>query len=123
RWATPAPGRAPLARVTPSRWLLVLCAAVALVSTVGSVAEPLAAQQLQDVVYLRDGSVIRGTIVEQIPGESVLIQTADGNRFRYTLSQVERMTREPAVGTIATQAPLQVKSPTTAGVLSALIIG
>ena len=54
-----------------------------------------AAQQLIDVVYLKDGSVIRGIIVENIPGQSILIETFDGNRFRYRLSDVEKMTREP----------------------------
>lgn len=53
------------------------------------------AQQLIDVVYLKNGSVIRGTIVENIPGESILIETFDGNRFRYALSDVAKMTREP----------------------------
>ncbi|MGD0992901.1 MAG: hypothetical protein ABR998_10560 [Gemmatimonadales bacterium] len=54
-----------------------------------------AGQQLIDVVYLKDGSVIRGIIVESIPGHSILIETFDGNRFRYQLSDVEKMTREP----------------------------
>ena len=31
-----------------------------------------------DVVYLKDGSVIRGVIVEQIPNLSLKIQTRDG---------------------------------------------
>ena len=62
---------------------------------------PSAAQELEDVVYLKDGSVIRGIIVEQIPGESILIETRDGNRFRYAMDIIGRMTREPRRATPA----------------------
>ena len=40
-----------------------------------------AQQKVQDVVYLKNGSVIRGTITELKPSESVAIQTADGSIF------------------------------------------
>ena len=52
------------------------------------------AQTVVDVVYLKNGSVIRGTIVEQVPGESLKVQTADGSIFVYTLDEVEKMTKE-----------------------------
>jgi hypothetical protein len=52
---------------------------------------------MQDVVYLEDGSVIRGTIIEQIPGESLRIRTRDGSVFVYRMEQVERIAREPAI--------------------------
>ena len=29
------------------------------------------------------------------PGESILIQTVDGNRFRYSMEEIERMVKEP----------------------------
>lgn len=52
------------------------------------------AQQFQEVVYLKNGSVIRGMIIEQVPNESLKIQTADGNIFAYKMSEVERITKE-----------------------------
>ena len=52
------------------------------------------AQTVVDVVYLKNGSVIRGTIVEQVPGESLKVQTADGSIFVYALDEVEKMTKE-----------------------------
>ena len=52
----------------------------------------------QDVVYLRDGSVIRGTIIEQNPNKSLKIRTADGNTFVYRGIEVESIAKEPVRG-------------------------
>ncbi len=52
------------------------------------------AQNMQEVIYLKNGSVIRGTIVEQIPGQSVKIETADGNVFVYQMDEVVKITKE-----------------------------
>lgn len=52
------------------------------------------ADELQEVVYLKNGSVVRGVIIEQIPGESLKIQTADGSIFAYKMAEVEKMTKE-----------------------------
>ncbi len=49
-----------------------------------------------DVVYLKNGSRIVGTIVELVPSEKVKIRTSDGSEFVYTMGEVERITREPA---------------------------
>lgn len=48
----------------------------------------------QDVVYLKNGSVIRGIIIEQVPNVSIKIQTADRNIFVYNISEVEKITKE-----------------------------
>ncbi|MBO5720562.1 MAG: hypothetical protein J6R61_03420 [Bacteroidales bacterium] len=56
-----------------------------------------AAQNYQEVVYLKNGSVIRGVIIEQIPNQSVKIQTSDGNIFVYQISEVEKITKEQAM--------------------------
>lgn len=37
--------------------------------------------QYEDVVYLKNGSIIRGMIVEQIPNQTLKIKTADRNVF------------------------------------------
>ena len=49
---------------------------------------------LQDVIYLQNGSVIRGTVIEQVPGELIKIETRDGNVFVYKMEEVSKMTRE-----------------------------
>lgn len=54
----------------------------------------LQAQQLQDVVYLKNGGMIRGIIIEQVPGTSLKIQTRDGSVFVYRMDEIERITRE-----------------------------
>ena len=40
-----------------------------------------AQNQLQDVVYLKNGSIIRGTVVNMVPNETLRIQTLDGSTF------------------------------------------
>ncbi len=49
---------------------------------------------LEDVVYLNNGSVIRGVIIEQIPGVSLKIKTKDGSIFVYEMKDVTKMTKE-----------------------------
>ncbi len=55
------------------------------------------AQQLQEVVYLKNGSIIRGIIIEQVPNVSLKIQTADGSVFAYPMDEVEKITKEQAI--------------------------
>lgn len=47
-----------------------------------------------DVVYLKNGSVVRGTLVEYAAGKGVKIKTADGSIFVYAEAEVERVARE-----------------------------
>lgn len=47
-----------------------------------------------DVVYLKNGSIIKGEIIEQIPNVSLKLRTADGNVFVYQMDEVEKLTRE-----------------------------
>lgn len=49
---------------------------------------------MQDVVYLTNGSIIRGIIIEQVPNKSLKIKTADGSIFVYDLVNVEKITKE-----------------------------
>jgi hypothetical protein len=49
----------------------------------------------EDVVYLKSGSVVRGVIIEQIPNETIKIQTADRNIFVYNMGDVIKITKEP----------------------------
>lgn len=66
---------------------------LALVAVIGF-AMPAAAQQYQEVVYLKNGSVIKGVVIEQIPGQSVKVQTQDGSIFVYEMSEVDKIVKE-----------------------------
>jgi TM2 domain-containing membrane protein YozV len=51
----------------------------------------------QDVVYLKDGSIIRGMIIEQIPYKTLKIETVDGSVFVCAFDDIEKITKEQAV--------------------------
>jgi hypothetical protein len=68
-------------------------------------------EPLEDVVYLKDGSIIRGVIVEQIPGESLLIRTRDGSQFRYRMDDVARIAKEPPKSARVEERPQQQLRP------------
>ena len=56
------------------------------------------AQQMEeDVVHLNNGGLIRGTIIEQIPGGSLTIQTRDGNVLVFRMDEIARISKEPVV--------------------------
>jgi TM2 domain-containing membrane protein YozV len=105
---------------------------------VGALPRTAAAQQVPrtDVVYLRDGGIVHGVIVEEVPGKSILIRTSDGNQFRYQMSQIAGIQTEapapaarpapalaPALAPAPQQPPFVQKSPGTALLLSFLIPG
>ena len=54
----------------------------------------LAQENYQDVVYLKNGSIIHGMITEQIPNKSLKIKTADNNIFFYQLDDIDKITKE-----------------------------
>jgi len=49
----------------------------------------------QDVVYLKDGSIVRGSIIEQIPNKTIKIETVDRSIFVYQTKEIEKLTKEP----------------------------
>lgn len=53
-----------------------------------------AQQNEQDVIYLKNGSIIHGIILEQIPNQSIKIETTDKNVFVYQMVEVEKITKE-----------------------------
>ena len=57
----------------------------------------MAQKGMQDVVYLKNGSIIRGMVIEQVPGVSIKVETADKSVFVYPMDEVEKITKEPAV--------------------------
>ena len=56
-----------------------------------------AQNNLIDAIYLKNGSIIRGTIIEQIPNTSVQIKTPDKSIFTINLVDIEKFTKEEAV--------------------------
>jgi len=50
---------------------------------------------MQEVVYLKNGSIIKGIVIEQVPNEYVKVQTRDGSIFVYNANEVEKITKEP----------------------------
>ena len=49
----------------------------------------------EDVLYLKNGGVIRGTIIEQVPGEHVKIELLGGSIFVFTEEEIDVVTKEP----------------------------
>ncbi len=50
---------------------------------------------LQDVIYLKNGSIIRGIIIEQVPNKSIKIETADRSVFVFQMDEIEKIAKEP----------------------------
>ena len=53
-------------------------------------------QNMRDVIHLKNGSIIRGIVVEHIPNVTYRIETSDGNILVYSADEVERITKERA---------------------------
>lgn len=69
------------------RFILVVCL-MAFVAT----ASVFAQQPKEDVIHLKNGSVIRGTITELIPGKLQLkIKTQNGNLFVHRLDEISKV--------------------------------
>lgn len=48
----------------------------------------------KEVVYLKNGNVVKGSVIEQVPNESIKIQTQDGSIFVYQNSEITKITKE-----------------------------
>lgn len=51
-------------------------------------------QEIQDVVYLKNGSIIKGTIVKQDINKEVIIRTSDGNLFMFQYFEIEQILKK-----------------------------
>lgn len=49
---------------------------------------------MQDVIYLKDGSIYKGMIIETVPNVSYKIESRDGNVFAVKIDEVEKITKE-----------------------------
>ena len=96
----------------------------AFVSSIG-----MAQQSMEDVIYLKNGSIVRGTIIEQVPGVSIKIETRDGNIFVYKPKEVDKIVKEPTKEKLKkeiekSEAKAEKKKSSVAiGCLSAIIPG
>jgi hypothetical protein len=52
----------------------------------------------EDVVYLKNGNIYRGIIVEQVPGQTMKVETIGGNVFTVNISDITKITKEKKVG-------------------------
>ena len=48
----------------------------------------------QDVVYLKDGSIIKGIIIEQVPYKYIKIETADKSVFVFQMYKIKKIDKE-----------------------------
>ena len=72
-------------------------------------------EEMQDVIYLENGSVVKGIIVELVPNVSVKIKLQDGIVYIYPMDEVRKIVRK--------NAPKERKSPELAFVLSLIFPG
>ena len=54
----------------------------------------MAQNNTRDVVYLKNGSIIKGEIIELSSNENIKIQTVDGSVYVYPFDQVEKIEKE-----------------------------
>ena len=73
------------------RYLLV---AVAMVSVSVTNETWAATDHMESVLYFKNGNVIRGVIVEQVLGESLKIQTREGNILKFQVDEIEKIITE-----------------------------
>ena len=54
--------------------------------------------QYQDVVYLKNGSIIKGMIVEEVPNKTYTVNTTDGSVIVVNISDIAKLRKEPKEG-------------------------
>jgi hypothetical protein len=75
----------------------VLLTVLAVLGVILGPDDALMQEYLEDVVYLKDGSIIRGIIREHVPGSNVKIEIVGGNIFAFGYDEILKLTREPPV--------------------------
>ena len=84
----------------------------------------------RDIVYLKNGSIIKGDILEVIPNETIKIKTSDGSIFVFRMDEVERTGKDeppknPAPVSVVTEPdkPNEKLRPMPSGYLFMLRLG
>lgn len=78
---------------------LLLCLFLLLIGTGNVSAQDNDTAQTVSVVYFKDGSVMRGTVLEQIPDEYVKIRITGGSVLTVQMSEVERIKSDASLYT------------------------
>jgi len=68
-----------------------------------------------EVIYLKNGSIIRGTIVEIVPNTSYKIQTSDGSAFVFEEKDILKIAREFPVKTAKSNSLNKINTTMEAG--------
>ena len=77
-----------------------------------------AVSQREDVVYLKDGTVVRGTIIDHNPGQFLRIRTVDNRVLTYSAEKIFKVARQAAASSGKRR-----RNPASAGCLSCIIPG
>lgn len=62
----------------------------------------IAQQAPQDVIYLKNGTVVRGKIVDQVPNQSIKVYTANRSIVEFRMDEIEKMEKEAVTGAVGT---------------------
>lgn len=78
-----------------------------------------------DVVYLKNGSIVKGIIIENTPNANIKLKTSDGSLFVYNYDEIEKFAKEEVVNRRNNYYSLSVneKNPGLALLFSLLIPG
>ena len=55
--------------------------------------------QMRDMVYLKNGRIIKGEIVELTPDKTVRIRTEEGSVFVFSIADVDKISKDPMTKT------------------------
>ncbi len=75
------------------RFLLLVWLCV--VATLGMHAQNYSVSDYNDYVYMKDGTVIRGVITEQVPGKHVKVLMLNGSLFVLEEEKIDKITKQP----------------------------
>src|SRR4051812_29343341 len=71
----------------------------------------IAQSNYEDVVYLKNGSIIHGMIIEQVHNESITIRINDKNIFVWKMDEIMKITKEEVLPQYPS--PVYVPAPAT----------
>lgn len=77
-------------------------------------------QERTDVIYLKNGDIRKGTIIENVPNDYIKVETADGSIYTIKYADIEKMTKEvkPARATTTTSSQPLALQPTPSGLMA-----
>jgi len=76
-----------------------------------------------DVVYLKNGSVVKGIIIENTPNANIKLQTSDGRIFVFNYEDILKFAKEASKAIPTIQTNYREKSPGLAFLFSFLLPG